>query len=417
LVSLKKFQFNKKIIKFCNFYNLKKSNVLHYGSDKYLIPIHIFLLIPKILLTSLLTFRKLFYILYIMSSSKRHFTVVINSKEHGLYSSLTPSSAARKAVSKLCADNKNKKFEFYIREITQRSNKKVYGPYIGYMQKLDKPIELKGRVIRYKPIAKLKKKSQKMKGGVIIGEGKEGVVLRPNINQSPNNKTTVSKLITATPEQIEQLIKFENRLNEIDEDGKYHVKMLGYRDITSENINRISNVNKSKKNEMKKFNFKITYEFGGISIEKFLENFKESYSQLVNRHFIQALLRGILNCFKGLYEFNSNGIVHVDLNEGNIVFFLDHPEIMRIIDWGNLLESNNSHNIIESLYNFYANIKLLINQLKVTKTDDTTIKEILDNFLVIKDFDIYKSRATAKILDKSEFDKVKIAMQALIEKL
>ena len=46
-------------------------------------------------------------ILYnIMPSSKRHFTVIINSKEHGLYSSLTPSSAARKAVSKLCADNK-----------------------------------------------------------------------------------------------------------------------------------------------------------------------------------------------------------------------------------------------------------------------------------------------------------------------
>ncbi len=352
-----------------------------------------------------------------MSSSKRHFTVVINSKEHGLYSSLTPSSAARKAVSKLCADNKNKKFEFYIRETTQRSNKKVYGPYLGYMQKLDKPIELKGRVIRYKPIAKLNKKTSKMKGGVIIGEGQEGVVLRPNINQSPNNKTTVSKLITATPEQIAQLIEFENKLNEIDKDGRYHVKMLGYRDITSENINRISNVNKFKKNEMKKFNFKITYEFGGISIEQFLEKFKESYSHLVNRHFIQALLRGILNCFQGLYEFNSNGIVHLDLNEGNIVFLLDNPEIMRIIDWGNLLESNNSNNIIESLYNFYANIKLLINQLKVTKTVDTTIKEILDNFLIINDFEIYKSRASAKILDKSEFDKVKIAMQALIEKL
>jgi len=62
-----------------------------------------------------------------MSSSKRHFTVVMNSKEHGLYVSSTPSSAARKAVSKLCADNKNKKFEFRLRETTQGSNKKVYG--------------------------------------------------------------------------------------------------------------------------------------------------------------------------------------------------------------------------------------------------------------------------------------------------
>lgn len=89
-----------------------------------------------------------------MTSSKRHFKVVINSKEHGLYISSTPSSAARKAVSKLCADNKNKKVEFSLRETTKASNKKIYGPYTGYMQKLDKPVELEGRVIQYKPIVK-----------------------------------------------------------------------------------------------------------------------------------------------------------------------------------------------------------------------------------------------------------------------
>ena len=79
---------------------------------------------------------------------KRHFTVVIGSKEHGLYVSSTPSSAAKKAVSKLCASNKSKKVEFYLREITQGSKKKVYGPYIGEMKKLKTPIELKGRIIR-----------------------------------------------------------------------------------------------------------------------------------------------------------------------------------------------------------------------------------------------------------------------------
>ena len=97
-----------------------------------------------------------------MSFLKRHFTVVIDSKssskEHGLYVSSKPSSAARKAVSKLCADNKNKKVKFSIREITQGSKKKTYGPYLGYMQKLDKPIELEGRIIKYKPVAKLIKK-------------------------------------------------------------------------------------------------------------------------------------------------------------------------------------------------------------------------------------------------------------------
>ena len=111
--------------------------------------------------------------------SKRHFTVVIDRgskggtlvppKEHGLYVSSTPSSAAKKAVTKLCAANKSKKVDFYIREITQCSKKKTYGPYNGYIEKLKDPIELKGRIIRHKPVAKLSAKSgakrKIMKGG------------------------------------------------------------------------------------------------------------------------------------------------------------------------------------------------------------------------------------------------------------
>ena len=94
-------------------------------------------------------------------TSKRHFTVVIGSKEHGLYVSSSPSSAARKAVSKLCATDKKRKVSFHIREITQKSDKKTYGPYLGYIEKLAKPIELKGRVIKYKPVANLSGKTGK----------------------------------------------------------------------------------------------------------------------------------------------------------------------------------------------------------------------------------------------------------------
>jgi len=93
--------------------------------------------------------------------SKRHFTVVMGGKEHGLYVSSTPSSAAKKAVTKLCAANKGKKVEFSIREITQGSKKKTYGPYKGHIEKLKEPIELKGRVIKYKPVAKLNGKANK----------------------------------------------------------------------------------------------------------------------------------------------------------------------------------------------------------------------------------------------------------------
>jgi hypothetical protein len=102
--------------------------------------------------------------------SKRHFTVVMEGKEHGLYVSSTPSSAARKAVTKLCAANKSKKVQFEIREITQGSKKKTYGPYEGHIEKLKEPIELKGRVIKYKPVAKLSGKSGAKKGGMRGGE-------------------------------------------------------------------------------------------------------------------------------------------------------------------------------------------------------------------------------------------------------
>ena len=98
--------------------------------------------------------------------SKRHFTVIIGNKEHGLYVSSTPSSAARKAVTKLCTANKSKKVEFHIREITQGSKKKTYGPFLGHMEKLKEPIELKGRVIKYKPVAKLIEKLGIKKGGM-----------------------------------------------------------------------------------------------------------------------------------------------------------------------------------------------------------------------------------------------------------
>ena len=92
-----------------------------------------------------------------MSTSKRHFTAVIGKKEHGLYCSSNPSSAAKKIVSKLCASDKKKKVSFFVRETTQGSKKKVYGPYIGEMKKLEKPIELKDRLIKYESVAHLDK--------------------------------------------------------------------------------------------------------------------------------------------------------------------------------------------------------------------------------------------------------------------
>ena len=127
------------------------------------------------------------------STSKRHFTVVIGSKEHGLYCSSSPSSAARKAVSKLCGKEKGKKVEFCLREITQGSKKKTYGPYLGHIEKLAKPIQLKGRVIERKPVALLKPKSSAKKGGMRGGgNNNEGIEMS---NMTPLSNKNKEKLI------------------------------------------------------------------------------------------------------------------------------------------------------------------------------------------------------------------------------
>jgi hypothetical protein len=123
--------------------------------------------------------------------SKRHFTVVMEGKEHGLYVSSTPSYAAKKVVTKLCDSNKGKEVEFYIREITQGSKKKTYGPYIGHIEKLKEPIKLKGRIIKYKPVAKLSRKDSKMRGGqpyvpkimICIHHRKDTTVLRSEASE------------------------------------------------------------------------------------------------------------------------------------------------------------------------------------------------------------------------------------------
>ena len=127
------------------------------------------------------------------STTKRHFTVVMGNKEHGLYVSSSPSSAARKAVSKLCATDKKRKVQFSIREITQGSKKKTYGPYLGEIEKLAKPIELKGRVIKYKPVAKLigkktKTGGAKKKGSILVVEAKDGKVSKKYITKKEADK-------------------------------------------------------------------------------------------------------------------------------------------------------------------------------------------------------------------------------------
>ena len=137
----------------------------------------------------------------VSKTSKRHFTVVIGNKEHGLYVSSTPSLAAKKAISKLCASNKNKKVEFHIREITQGSKKKTYGPYIGHIEKLDNPIKLKEYIIKYNPVVKLKVKTGAKKGGMRRETGTGNYLRIPE--DLPNSEDFKSEI---TPNNISNTI-------------------------------------------------------------------------------------------------------------------------------------------------------------------------------------------------------------------
>jgi hypothetical protein len=93
-----------------------------------------------------------------------------------------------------------KKVEFSLREITQGSKKKTYGPYIGEMKKLKTPIELKGRIIKYQIKLNLKKN---MKGGnekkkIFIqssgSSASEDFNLRNSASEFHNSGTSVSEL-------------------------------------------------------------------------------------------------------------------------------------------------------------------------------------------------------------------------------
>ena len=116
--------------------------------------------------------------------SKRHFTVVMEGEEHGLYVSSTPSSAAKKAVEILCSTNKNKEVEFYLREITQGSKKKIYGPYVGYIDKFEnKPVVKQeglfsiiqsGGIKKYKHISELTPLKREAIDKSNIVEGNDG---------------------------------------------------------------------------------------------------------------------------------------------------------------------------------------------------------------------------------------------------
>jgi len=263
------------------------------------------------------------------------------------------------------------------------------------MEKLDKPVELEGRVIKYKPIAKL----DKMKGGEIIGRGNEGIVLRVR------KDNIVSKLIKIDDEtKISNQIELENKLNEIDPSGKYHVKMISSRRIIPSNINKIDDLPNQQREILRNFepNFEIRYEYGGISFEQFFFpkmkiDFKTNSESNI---FLKNFLIGLINILDGLYLFYQNGINHNDFSEGNnIVFLKKNPQNMRMIDF-QYRDGNEVKNRLKSSFISELNELITVSNYLLVTLFKKSKSEIEPGNLSAEDVEQEKESIKAKIQAK-----------------
>jgi hypothetical protein len=173
--------------------------------------------------------------------------------------------------------------DFHIREITQGSKKKTYGPYEGYIEKLKEPIELKGRVIKYKPIAKLSRKTiKKIKGGV--GSGPNGEYIFNDLSDDTsgihiNNKDVI----------------LSNRMKEKQEGFERKQKIQEWRIETEKQIKEIQNnkrrveeeeARKKKIETEKELEVSRLYDILLKKVKEFYKNlnyFKKNYRLIIDK--------------------------------------------------------------------------------------------------------------------------------------
>ena len=242
-----------------------------------------------------------------------------------------------------------------------------------------------------------------MKGGKIIGKGNEGIVLRIR------DDNIVSKLIKIDDEtKIRNLIELENKLNEIDPSGKYHIKMISSRRIIHSNINKIDDLPNEQREILRNFepNIEIKYEFGGISfLDFFFPKMKiDITTNSESNIFLKRFLSGLINILDGLYLFYQNGINHNDFSEGtNIVFFIENPQNMRMIDF-QYRDGNEVKNRLKS--SFISELNELIT---------------VSNYLLVTLFKKSKSEIEYGNLSaenvEQEKESIKAKIQAKIDKL
>jgi hypothetical protein len=99
----------------------------------------------------------------------RKFKIIVNSKECGTCSGLTPSAVAKKVIKKLCGTS-SKMVKFSLKEC-KSGCERVCGPYQGRMEKLDRPYKRGRKTITHQVVCG---KVRKMRGGDL---GRDGELL------------------------------------------------------------------------------------------------------------------------------------------------------------------------------------------------------------------------------------------------
>jgi hypothetical protein len=164
-------------------------------------------------------------------------------------------------------------------------------------------------------------------GKPIIGKGLEGIVLKPDIKHHKDNYIT-KLFILPRDITIDKFIELEININTFDSLNQYHLPMI---DI--ERINETHNLTELEYDDRTKYKYIATYEFGGLSLTNLTKN--PIYEPIMTPSFCIKILNGFINLFNGIIHFSSKGITHNDIHQGNIVFVLDNPSMMRFIDFNN----------------------------------------------------------------------------------
>ena len=162
-------------------------------------------------------------------------------------------------------------------------------------------------------------------GKPVIGQGRHGIALKPDIIHGNNDY--ISKLFILPQNiSIEEFTQLEQNLNKYDTSNRYHIPMIDI-DI----INKSHDISELNKEDIEKYTYIATYEYGGLSLDHLISN--PEYNSLITPFCCMQMFNGFLHLYDGIIYFAEYGINHSDVHTGNIVLDLQNPSIMRFIDF------------------------------------------------------------------------------------